>query len=266
MGYDVFFRAHPIFTRDEFADHLAASRKLGPRTTESILNYYRKTQRILPIRRGLYATIPRGADPATFPIDLFLVAAKLTRDAFLSHHTALAFHGRAYSIYNHFTYTAKRPLPPLHYRSHVFCGIQSPKALQLAEKEDTGVVQTDRSGIMIGVTTLERTLVDVLHRPASTGSWEEIWQSLESIEFIDIEQILEYALLLENASTAAKVGFFLEQHRDALMIDDSHLDPLRAQRPRQPHYLDRRQSGHLVATWNLIVPKEILERSWAEVL
>ena len=52
-------------------------------------------------------------------------------------------------------------------------------------------------------TSLERTLVDVLDRPDLTGSWEEIWRSLESIEFFDIEQIVEYVLLLENATLAS---------------------------------------------------------------
>ena len=44
-----------------------------------------------------------------------------------------------------------------------------------------------------------------------SGSWEEIWRSLESIQFLDLEQVLRYTELLGNATTAARVGFFLEQ-------------------------------------------------------
>jgi predicted transcriptional regulator of viral defense system len=125
-----------------------------------------------------------------------------------------------------------------------------------------------RSGSELRVTSLERTLVDVLDRPDLTGSWEEIWRSLESVEFFDIEQIVEYVLLLENATTAAKVGFFLGQHKEPLMVDDVHLQPLRKLRPRQPHYLMRgkRKGGRWVKEWNLMVPDEILNQSWAEVL
>jgi predicted transcriptional regulator of viral defense system len=120
----------------------------------------------------------------------------------------------------------------------------------------------------VRVTSLERTLVDVLNRPDLSGGWEEIWRSLESVEFFDLDKVVEYALLLGNATTAAKVGFFLEQHREPLMVEEKHLKSLHGLRPRQPHYLDRdkRKSGRLVSGWNLVVPREVFERTWAEVL
>ena len=65
----------------------------------------------------------------------------------------------------------------------------------------------------------------------------------------------------------AKVGFFLEQHRAQLMVEDHHLDRLRAHVPAHPMYLDRgkRESGRLLAGWNLVVPERVIERTWAEV-
>jgi hypothetical protein len=36
---------------------------------------------------------------------------------------------------------------------------------------------------------------------------------LESIEFFDMDQVVAYVRLLENAATAAKVGFFLNSIR-----------------------------------------------------
>jgi predicted transcriptional regulator of viral defense system len=124
------------------------------------------------------------------------------------------------------------------------------------------------AGLELRVTSLERTLVDVLDRPNLSGSWEEIWRSLESVEFFDLDKVVEYALMLENATTGAKVGFFLEQHREPLMVEDRHLKALRDLRPRQPHYLDRtkRNSGRLVSKWNLVVPIEVIERAWGELL
>ena len=109
--------------------------------------------------------------------------------------------------------------------------------------------------------------MDVLDRPDLGGEWEEIWRSLESVEFFDLDKVVEYALLLSNSTTVAKVGFFLEQHREALMVSEEHLRSLGRHRPRQPHYLEltRKRSGRLVTTWNLVVPNELLERSWSEV-
>ena len=117
------------------------------------------------------------------------------------------------------------------------------------------------------VTSLERTLVDVLDRPQLAGGWEEVYRSLESVEFFDLDKIVDYVLLLGNATTASKVGLYLDQHREALMVEERHLTALRNQRPKQPHYVDRRRGrgGRLVTEWNLVVPTELVERSWAEV-
>jgi len=268
VKHDDFFRKHPVFTSEELAAYLSLRGETGARTQEGLLAHQTKSGRLVRIRRGLFAVIPLGADWASYPVDPFLVTGKLTADAVLSHHTALEFHGRAYSVQGYFTYSAASPIAPVTFGNHVFRGTKFPSAVSRAEKEGHGVLQAERAGMGLRVTSLERTLVDVLDRPDLSGSWEETWRSLESIEFFDLDEVVEYARLLENATTAAKVGFFLDQHRDALMVEDRHLQTLRALRPRQPHYLERskREPGRLISEWNLVVPRELTERAWAEVL
>jgi predicted transcriptional regulator of viral defense system len=139
----------------------------------------------------------------------------------------------------------------------------SPRWKSAFRRFDRGTLRSGIAGC-----DLERTLVDVLDRPDLSGSWEEIWRSLESVEFFDLDKVVEYALLLGNATTGAKVGFFLEQHREPLMVEDRHLKALYDMRPRQPHYWTV-PSGHpvvFVSEWNLVVPREVLERAWGEVL
>ena len=79
-------------------------------------------------------------------------------------------------------------------------------------------------------------MVDVLHTPALGGGWEEIWRSLEMIEFFDLETVITYPLRLDTATTVARVGLFLEQHRE-----------------------------RLVHPWNLIVPECVLDQRWSDV-
>ncbi len=267
MKHDEFFRKHPVFTGEELAKHLSSHGGVGARAQEALLAYHQKVGRVVRVRRGLYAVIPAGADKDSYPVDPFLVAAKLTPDSVVSHHTALEFYGKAYSVYTQITYSASRPVGPLTFRSHVFRGTKFPQALIRAGKVHFGVLTAERAGMELRVASLERTLVDVLDRPDLSGSWEEIWRSLESVEFFDIDKVVEYVFLLGNATTGAKVGFFLEQHREPLMVEDRHLKVLRDLRPRQPRYLDRakRTSGRLVSEWNLVVPREVLEQSWGEV-
>lgn len=268
VKHETFFRQHPVFTGQELAAHLASRGAVGHRSQEALLAYYTKTGRIIRVRRGLYAVVPPGTETASYPVDPYLIAGKVTPDAVLSHHTALEFHGRAYSAWNQLIYSASRPVGSLTFRSHAFQGAKFPEALRRSGMEHFGVLSRERSGVRVRVSSLERALVDVLHRPDLAGGWEEVWRSLESVEFFNLDRVVEYVSLLGNATTAAKVGFFLEQHRDALMVEEHHLRPLRERRPRRPHYLDRnkRRPGCLVADWSLLVPNDVLERSWGDVL
>jgi len=266
MTLQEFFSTHPVFTHEELVAFLAKDKARSPKTRAALLTYHQKQGHIQRVRRGLYCVVPPGADVATCPVDAYLLAAKMTDDAVLAYHTALEFHGKTYSVFEELQYLTGRAARPVTFRSYRFRPVRFPKKLAAQGKQLFGVKQMDRAGITIRVTTLERTLVDLLDRPNLGGGWEEIWRSLETVEFFDLDMVVEYALLLDNATTAAKVGFFLDQHKDRLMIEESHLDRLRARRPREPHYLTHgRRGGRLVSNWNLVVPVDVIERSWAEV-
>ena len=263
-----FLERHAVFTVDELDRFLSDRGSRNTSTRNSLLAYHRKLGRLVHVRRGLYATVPWGMDSASMTVDPYLVAAKMTKDAVLAYHTALEFHGRAYSTHWRLFYVSASKSLPLTFQSHEFRGAPMPPPLLAKGEEMFGVTRHNRSGVELRVTNHERTLVDALDRPDLTGTWEEIWRSLESVEFFDLDQVIEYTRLLDNATTAAKVGFFLEQRREPLMVEEAHLDALRKLCPQQPHYLTRgRPKGcQWVKGWNLMVPTEILNRSWGEVL
>jgi predicted transcriptional regulator of viral defense system len=263
-----FLAQRAVFTVAELDDFLSRRGSNSHNTRKSLLTYYQSRGRVLRLRRGLYAAVPLGSQPDVNAVDPYLVAAKMADDAVLAYHTALEFHGRAYSIYSRITFATEMRASPLRLGSKELRSVPVPPRLRASGKQMFGVTSLRRSGTELRVTDFERTFVDVLDRPDLAGSWEEIWRSLEMVEFFDLDRVAEYVRLLENATTAAKVGFFLEQHRDRLMVDEAHLDALRRLRPRQPHYLSRpgRGRSRLVKGWNLIVPEQLLERSWEEPL
>ena len=131
---------------------------------------------------------------------------------------------------------------------------------------DYGVEEIKRGGMAIKLTSLERTLVDVLDRPDLGGGWEEIWRSLDNITQLDTSKVVEYALHLKNATTVAKVGYFLEQRPAHLVVDKKYIEKLLSHVSKQPHYMnsDREGEGKYIEKWQLIVPLEIINRSWEE--
>jgi predicted transcriptional regulator of viral defense system len=124
----------------------------------------------------------------------------------------------------------------------------------------------ERYGLTVTVSTIERTLVDVINTPRWSGSWEEIWRSLDSLEYVDPARIVTYLRSLGNATTAARVGWYLDSHREQLMIDEEQLQEIYTLQPTKPVYLDRTRSGptRFVREWNLVVPVYIAEESWEE--
>ncbi len=258
---------HPVFRAEEFGEFLAQRDSRNVRTRDSLLTHYVNGGRLLRVRRGLYAVVPLGQTQETVQPDPFLLAARMAPDAVLAYHTALEFHGRAYSAFQEFTYLTSTAARPAEFRGKTFRGVAFPKSLLERNQESFGVETADRSGLEVRVTSLERTLVDILDRPAISGGWEEIWRSLESVEYFDLDRVTEYALLLDNATTVAKVGFYLEQHAEQLMVEESTLSRLRGRIPKTAHYLDRsvREPARLVEPWNIIVPERILNRTWEEV-
>ncbi len=259
-----FFATHPVFTHAEYvAAHTATGR--SSRTSNNLLARHLRAGRLVRVRRGLYAVVPPGVDPQHTAVDPFLVATKLADDAAVAYHAALQFHGKSYSVWHRFHYLTGVRARPTRFRDLEFLPAQAPAAIRSLPDMGGGVVAHRHAGGVVRATTLERTLVDVLDKPDKAGGWEEVWRSLEMVEFFDLDPVADYALKLGSALTVARVGFYLEQHRDALMVEDDHLEALRPHAPARPLYFDsKRETGRLVSGWNVIVPQRILERSWEE--
>lgn len=265
MKLQELYATQPVLTLDELRAHLDEGYSRNKRSRESLVAYHLREGHLLQIRRGLYAVVPPGRDPHNCPVDPYLVAARSAVDAVLAYHTALEVHGKAHSVFERFFYQSAKALRPWTFRTCRFECVLFPKALRDTGNETFATTTVDRSGLEVRVASLERTLVDLLDRPDLGGDWEEIWRSLESIEYFDLDLVTRYVQLLDKKTTAAKVGYYLQQHAEALMVEDHHLEPLRKLRPKQPHYLQRGQSGRLVSDWNLVVPLTLVERAWGEI-
>ena len=257
---ELFFQTHPVFTREEYAESRGCT---SPRTVDSLLRKHVASGRIGRVRRGLYVSVRAGATAEAS--DPYLVATKAAPDAAVSHHAALQFHGRTYSIWSDVTFLTCHAGRTFRLGSVKYLPVRPASAVAELPDMGGGIQLVASGGGRVRTCTLERAMVDVLHTPALGGGWEEIWRSLEMVEFFDLELVIAYALALDSALTIARVGWFLEQHREQLFVEEAHLARLAARAPNQPRYLDAgRGSGRLVRPWNLIVPDEVRNRSWEE--
>jgi predicted transcriptional regulator of viral defense system len=257
----LFFEQNPIFRFDRFRAAHAAHLRRSPATTASILKQHVKTGRLVSLRRGVYAVVPRGRDALTLDVDRWLLAAHLAPDAVMAYHSALEVHGRAATPSTRVTYLTVRRGRQFRFRGADFVPVLPPPPLRPLPDRGGGIEEVRRQGLAMRVTTLDRTLVDVLDAPRYGGGWEEIWQSLDSIAAVNLDFVVLYAIRLGSALTVARVGVYLERRQEALGVTGRYLDALRRHVPRQSLHLDRRrESGRLVPGWNLIVPGRLLDR------
>ena len=257
-----FFATNPVFSHGDFLAVLAARGRTRA-TANNLLALHLASGRLLRVRRGLYAVRPPGVESAAAEVDPYLVASKLQDDAVVAYHAALQFHGRAYSLGRKYHFLTKSRTRPFTFQGQNFVPVQAPLKLRALPDFGGCVLEIRHAGSLARVTNLERTLVDVLDAPDKGGGWEEVWRSLEMIEFFDLDAVLAYAKSLGSAVAAARAGFFLDQHREPLMVEEKHLDGFRALMPAQPRYFDpRREPGKFVSAWNLVVPERVLNRNW----
>jgi predicted transcriptional regulator of viral defense system len=261
-----FLRKHPVFTYDAFVQALLSEKERSPNTIKALLAHHIQQGHITRIRRRLFAAIPVGADPKAYPINPYLIAGYATNDAVIAYHSALSFYNLTYSTSYQFIYLTKHRPFSFVFRSENYEGVKFQPSLLNENKQDSFVNIADVQGLSIKVTSLERTIVDVLDKPLLGGGWEEVWRSLAMIERVNIKNVIEYALLLNKTTTISKVGFYLSQRQRQLNVAQEELEKLTPYLPLSPYYIDAqaKKNGKFIAQWNIIVSEELLSRNWEE--
>lgn len=247
--------AHGLITTEDADAFLRTMGTYTPRTRDRLLAGLCSHGELVRVRRGLYA---RAKAEAGGP-NPYLVAARLAPDAVLGVRTALEVRGLAPATAHRCTYFTRLASTG---RGPVWCGttmqpVSHPTALVRAGRPFAETELLDGNGYgPMRVATVERTFVDVLDRPRLTGEWPDVMQALSAIPAIDFDRMIGYLESLDNATTAAKAGWFLERHQEQYGVTADVLNRLEALRPRGPHYLSRtrRESGRYIARWNLVVP------------
>lgn len=258
MKPEAFLVSHCLFTREEFAAVLR-DRGRSQATVDSHLARWSRQGRIARVKQGVFIRLDLADRASGPPLDFLALASRMAPDAALAYHTALEAHGHAQSLFERLTFITWTKTKSTSYQGRRFVPVRPRARLLAVDRGERWIEPAERAGIEIRVTTLERTVADVLDRPGLAGGIEEVWRSLLSIPALDPGPLEEYVSLLGSKPLAAKVGFFLETRRAELVVPSTSLERLRAQVPGAPVYMDRRRGGRLAARWNLIVPAVLLQ-------
>jgi len=257
MTPERFLNTHPVFTREELAA-LLRSRGRADATVDSHLARWTRQGRIVRAKQGVFVRADEARPGAPAVVDFVALASRMAPDAAVAYHTALEAHGLAQSLFERLFFVTWTKAKPCAFAGRAFVPVRPRVPLLDAGCGERWVERMDRAGLEIRVTTVERTLVDVLDRPELAGGLEEVWRSLSSLPAVDPAALEDYVRLLGRRTTAAKVGLFLETHQEQLAVPATLLKRLQSMSPRTPVAMDRRRGGTLAARWRLIAPPGLL--------
>lgn len=142
-----FFVHHPVFRLEELEAFLHARGTDNEHTIQALIAYHITQGHILRIRRGLYATVPIGSSPDEQLVDPYLVASRLTDDAVIAYHSALQFHGKAYSLHHRHYYLTKQRLRPFSFQGQEYVAVTPPKLAGADEGFGLAVEQLSHRGL-----------------------------------------------------------------------------------------------------------------------
>lgn len=217
------------------------------KTAKSLLQAYKKAGYIASIRRDLYAAV----DLATKHLipSRYEIACAISESAYISHHSALEYHGIANQVFYTVSISAKE-----RFTTFDFDGITYERC---QPKIASGVVAPSQTPL-ISVTDIERTLTDCLNDIDYAGGLEELLEALRLIPSVDERKLLSYLEEYDQIYLWQKAGFILTHFKDMLRISGDFFEICKSHIHDRKRYLTDADNLIYYPEWKLYAPPNML--------
>lgn len=193
---------YPVFNM-EMIEKLTGNLK----TAYSAINRYIKKGYVIKVRNNVYS--PVDLSTGLMLANKYQIACALREDAYLSHHTALEYHGLSNQVFNE-VYVSSQS----RFNHFEFQGF---KYKYVAPKINKGVV-TPPNTENIRLTDIERTIIDSIYQMKKITGYEEVSNAIEAAHYLNEEKLLTYLKAYNIQSLYQKSGYILEKYQDKFKI------------------------------------------------
>jgi predicted transcriptional regulator of viral defense system len=229
------------------------------RAAVQMLDYLRRTERVVKVRRGLYVPGPAANPEWRASLDPYVIAAHIRPEATIAFHSALVVAGVAQNPSERIIhYAVERRLPPFEALGLRFVPFtMAPKHLERATE------RVARWGQVIRVTRPEWTVAMCCYLPSRAGGFEEILLSSEGFPRMDMKELLFAAQAQGSPAVVNRVAFLAWAHRRRWRVQREELAAFRSRLSR-PTSFGSGESGRglLYREWKVTIPasmKELLD-------
>lgn len=256
MTITEFLQSNGVFTIDSFRE------EFGPgRSAYNLLVRATQRGRAQRVVQGVY--VSREGEFGGREPDVYAVASALASDAVIAYHSALELHGLAHSLTTQVQFFTARPKQTIEFRGIRYRPYTDPlstipSVTDAALADSTTLLRRD--GVLVRVTSRERTIVDCMSRIGRAGGAEELAMSLQAVPYVDSGKVWGYIHTLNSPTVAARVGWLLDQLASRWFVRGEDLEHIRNQIGRGPYYLSAsRTTGMLDSKWRLYVPSSMAD-------
>lgn len=217
-------------------------------SANSMLQSYKKAGYITSIRRNLYAAL----DLATKNVlaSRFEIACAISESAYISHHSALEYHGISNQVFYTVSVTSKE-----RFTSFTFDGV----TYEQYQPKITGGVIAPSQTPLVSVTDIERTIVDCIYDIDRAGGLEELIEALRLLPGLNENKVLAYLEEYDQIFLWQKAGYILEQFARVLSISEDFFTTCKSHVNHRKRYLTGMSDLSYYPDWKLYAPKNLLE-------
>lgn len=223
----------------------------NPNTARSALAALVGRGQALRIRNGLYTCVSgeTGAPVA----NRYQIACAAAPGAYISHHTAMEYHGAANQAYNEVYVSSERRFRDFGFDGTVYKWVMS--------RSRAGVQDVPFSG-GVRVAGRERAAVDSIRDMDRISGMEEVVRCLEGLGRLSEDRLLECLEAYDSRFLYQKTGWLLERFAARMGLGRPFFDLCGKRIGRSKRYLSADVvRGRYDARWRLVVPRGT-EEGW----
>ena len=219
-------------------------------TAKCLIQTYLKKGYIIRIKQNMYAATELVGGNVI--ANHFEIGSMINDNAYISHHSALEFHGYANQVYYEVTVSSRSKFKEFSFDG-ISYSVYSPKI--------TDGVIVPLSSPLIRVTDIERTVIDCIYDITRSGGIEEVLECFNLIPYLDEEKLLHYLAEYNQIYLYQKTGYILEAFKGKMALSDNFFNKCeRNINNRKKNFTDGyygKQVYH--SKWKLYAPENPLE-------
>lgn len=176
----------------------------------------------------------------------YQIACGVSKDAYISHHSALEYYGTVNQIYYDVYISAPSLIRKFDFDGLHYQGIKTNCSIGIEDVAFSGGIR---------ITNKERAVIDSIKDINKVSGFEEIDECISIISELKESNLKEILEFYENQFLYQKTGYFFEKHKETLKISEAFLDYCRDHIGKSKRYIDKSVFGIYIPKWQIVIPK-----------